>query len=177
MIAHAVLLMALALLGLTSCATSPAANAQRTWVLWAVHQDLISSPEILRPIETYRTKQECEAYKAVQVRLQLARFEQLDRENRSRATEAGIVVKNLRAERGWTQEELADRAGIMHRVISQIESGTPIWGADMEAFKLAKAFGVSVKELDKLGEHFPRNIVTQTQCWPDTVDPRGPKAK
>jgi hypothetical protein len=43
------------------------------------------------------------------------------------------------------------------------------------AFNLAKALSVNVRELDKWGPHMPRHTISQTQCWPDTIDPRGPK--
>jgi len=173
MIARTVSLMMLALLALASCATGPTANVERTWVLWAVHQEVLTSPEILRPVETYRTKQECEAHKAAQIRVQLAEFDKLDRENQQRATEAAIVVKNLRDKRGWTQAELAERAAVTERVISQVESGASMSLGIVEEVKLAKALGV--KELG--GWHAPKNVVSQIQCWPDTIDPRGPKGK
>ena len=55
-------------------------------------------------------------------------------------------VRELRRERGWSQEELADRAGLHRTFISQIERAvkrTTIRSVS----KLAKAFDVKMGEL------------------------------
>jgi putative transcriptional regulator len=150
--------------------------ATRAWVLWGVQTDYITDPQILRPMESFSTKGECEIYQSALVKVQLERFDKLDRENRQRAMEGGTVVKGLRDKRGWTQGELAERAGVTQETVSNVESGK--WPYSLSvAFDLSKALGVNVGELAKYDPHFPRNTVTQTKCWRDTVDPRGPKGK
>ena len=55
-------------------------------------------------------------------------------------------VRELRHERGWSQEELADRAGLHRTFISQIERAvkrTTIRSVN----KLAKAFDVKMGDL------------------------------
>jgi hypothetical protein len=76
----------------------------RAWVLWGVRQDYISDPEILRPLGAYSTRRECEIYQKAHVKLQLERFDKLDRENQERASRAAIVVGDLREQRGWLHE-------------------------------------------------------------------------
>jgi transcriptional regulator with XRE-family HTH domain len=58
----------------------------------------------------------------------------------------GAKVVGLRAERGWTQEDLAERTTITVKHISSLENGhrEPCLGV---LVKLAKSFGVSLPEL------------------------------
>lgn len=55
-------------------------------------------------------------------------------------------VKELRAERGMTQQQLADMVGVSSRTIISIEKGqyNP---SIMLAYRMARVFGVSVEEL------------------------------
>lgn len=55
-------------------------------------------------------------------------------------------LKALRAERGWTQAELADRAGVSRKTINTVENGvfTP---STVVALRLAAAFEVSVEAI------------------------------
>lgn len=55
-------------------------------------------------------------------------------------------LKALRAERGWTQAELADRAGVSRKTINTVENGvfTP---STVVALRLAAAFEVSVEDI------------------------------
>jgi HTH-type transcriptional regulator / antitoxin HipB len=39
--------------------------------------------------------------------------------------ELGVIIRRLRKERGWTQEELAERAGISRRTLIALEGGSP----------------------------------------------------
>ena len=77
--------------------------------------------------------------------------------------ELGEKVRNLRETRGWSQAELAKRAGITKSAISTYEQGIRTPSTDV-LFSLAKAFCVSadyllgltahrVVELDGLSEH------------------------
>lgn len=55
-------------------------------------------------------------------------------------------VRTLRKAKGWSQEELADRAGIHRTFVSQIERATKRSTIDTVE-KLAKALGVSCGDL------------------------------
>ena len=61
-------------------------------------------------------------------------------------------VKELRAEHGMTQQQLADMVGVSSRTIISIEKGqySP---SLMLAYRMAKVFGVSVEELCCLEEN------------------------
>ena len=58
----------------------------------------------------------------------------------------GARVARLRQMRGWTQVQLARRAGLTPHGISQIESGRRNgWGIELEtAYRLAFALGTSI---------------------------------
>ena len=131
--------------------------AARAWVLWAVRLDYITDPEILRPLESFSTRRECEIYRSAFAKVQLERFDKLRRENQQRATEGGEVVKGLRDKRGWTQEELAERAGVTKEIVSKVESGTLYSLSLSVAFDLSKALGV-MNELGQWSPHMPRTI-------------------
>jgi ribosome-binding protein aMBF1 (putative translation factor) len=138
----------------------------------------MSDPEILRPIQALPTQRQCELYKSAVASNQLDRYERLDRENRQRAAQGGALVKALREKRGWTREQLAQRADLKANVIAEVElADSPYSLSHDRAFKLARALGVESAELTKWSWHAPRNIVSQLQCWPDSIDPRGPKTK
>jgi len=55
-------------------------------------------------------------------------------------------VRELRAERGWSQDDLADAAGLHRTYIGTIERAEQSVGLD-NVEKIAKAFKVSVCEL------------------------------
>lgn len=61
-------------------------------------------------------------------------------------------VKELRAERGMTQQQLADMVGVSSRTIISIEKGqyNP---SIMLAYRMARVFGVTVEELCCLEEN------------------------
>ena len=61
-------------------------------------------------------------------------------------------VKELRAEHGMTQQQLADLVGVSSRTIISIEKGqySP---SLMLAYRMARVFGVSVEELCCLEEN------------------------
>ena len=58
----------------------------------------------------------------------------------------GNRLKDLRAERGWTQAELAERVGVTRKTINTVENGvfTP---STVLALKLARAFDLPVETL------------------------------
>jgi len=58
----------------------------------------------------------------------------------------GEAVRRLRLERGWTQEELADRAGFDRKSINRLEQAAYSPSVD-RLYPLADALGVSVGSL------------------------------
>ena len=58
-------------------------------------------------------------------------------------------IKVLRAERDWTQADLADRVGISRQAVISIEKYKYTPSLEL-AFKIAEAFGVSI---DQVSEH------------------------
>jgi len=59
----------------------------------------------------------------------------------------GTVIRKLRTKRKWTQEQLAERAGLTRSYITLMESGKR-GNPSLPAVKaLAKALGVSVGDL------------------------------
>ena len=62
-------------------------------------------------------------------------------------SEALIVrLRDARAERGWTQAELADRIGVSRKTINTIENGVFV-PSTVLALKLARAFETQVEVL------------------------------
>lgn len=55
-------------------------------------------------------------------------------------------LRVLRAERGWTQADLAERAGVSRQTINVIEAGKYDPSLPL-AFKLAAIFGDRIEEL------------------------------
>lgn len=60
-------------------------------------------------------------------------------------------LKVLRAERDWTQAQLADEVGVSRKTINTIERGVFV-PSTVLALKLARAFGVAVEEIFALGD-------------------------
>ena len=58
-------------------------------------------------------------------------------------------IKVLRAERDWTQADLADRVGMSRQAVISIEKYKYTPSLEL-AFKIAEAFGVSI---DRVFEH------------------------
>ena len=55
-------------------------------------------------------------------------------------------IKVLRAERDWTQADLADKVGISRQAVISIEKYKYTQSLEL-AFKIAEAFGVSIDEV------------------------------
>jgi transcriptional regulator with XRE-family HTH domain len=63
----------------------------------------------------------------------------------SAAHRIGRRVRELREERGWTQNELAAKSGMVYQAVSRLESGKhPPNVATLE--RLAEAFGVEMRD-------------------------------
>lgn len=58
----------------------------------------------------------------------------------------GKQIRNLRREKGWSQEELADKVGLHRTYIGSIERGEQNTSIDNIA-KLAKSLGVKIEDL------------------------------
>lgn len=61
-------------------------------------------------------------------------------------------LKVLRAERDWTQAELAERVGVSRKTINTVERGVFV-PSTVLALRLAQVFGVPVEEIFELGEN------------------------
>ena len=61
----------------------------------------------------------------------------------------GAVVRALRRDHYWTQEELAERAGVTARTVANAEAGRPVSFRTLRA--LAENLGVPVPRLCRLG--------------------------
>jgi len=66
-------------------------------------------------------------------------------------------LKVLRAEKGWTQADLAERAGVTRKTINTVERNvfTP---STVLALRLARAFGVPVEEVFRLADELPHHM-------------------
>lgn len=62
----------------------------------------------------------------------------------------GARIRELRRERGLTQEELAERAGLHSRYISRVELGDANFGVSV-LFDLAKGLSVSPAQIVSWG--------------------------
>ena len=60
-------------------------------------------------------------------------------------------LKEARAERGFTQQDLATRVGVSRKTINTIENGVFV-PSTVLALKLAKTFHTTVERLFELGE-------------------------
>lgn len=64
----------------------------------------------------------------------------------------GETVRWMRAERGWTQKELARRAGLHRRTIQELEADDERVARPITAARLASALGVPISRLLREGE-------------------------
>jgi transcriptional regulator with XRE-family HTH domain len=64
----------------------------------------------------------------------------------------GATVRRLRLERGWTQEHLADAAGLTTTYVGQLERGVKVASLTV-VLRLARGLGVPPTEL--LGDFTP----------------------
>jgi putative transcriptional regulator len=60
-------------------------------------------------------------------------------------------IKVLRAERDWTQEQLAELVGVTRKTVNTVERGVYIPSTEL-ALKLARAFGVAVENIFSLAD-------------------------
>ena len=64
-------------------------------------------------------------------------------------------LRVLRAERGWSQAELAGRIGVSRQAVNAIETGKHDPSLSL-AFGLARLFGMTIEEIfdDEHGQHW-----------------------
>jgi len=60
--------------------------------------------------------------------------------------EVGFNIRRLREERGWSQEELGERAGLHRAYIGHVERGEKNLGIQ-NLERIARALGVSARDL------------------------------
>lgn len=65
------------------------------------------------------------------------------------ARRLGRVLRNLRAAKGWTQEQLAKKAGMTRAYVAKLETGGKRNPSLAILQRLARALGVPVGELLK----------------------------
>lgn len=63
----------------------------------------------------------------------------------------GAAVRQLRQERGWTQEELAEAAGLHMTYVSDLERGSRTPGLAIQK-RVGDALGVKVWQIFRLAE-------------------------
>jgi transcriptional regulator with XRE-family HTH domain len=56
-------------------------------------------------------------------------------------------LKELRKKSGWSQQKLAERAGLSYNTITKIEQGAATKPTIQTIIKVADAFGISIDEL------------------------------
>src|SRR5581483_705040 len=82
--------------------------------------------------------------------------------------EFGELVKAYRKQRGWTQEQLADRWGHSRGYVSQIEAGSRKLDSTSQLVRLADILDIPEEKLEAIGRGIPtRKILVET---PQQVD-------
>lgn len=66
-------------------------------------------------------------------------------------------LKALRAEKGWTQADLAERAGVTRKTINTVEGGifTP---STVLALRIARVFELPVEQVFRLTDELPHHL-------------------
>jgi transcriptional regulator with XRE-family HTH domain len=70
----------------------------------------------------------------------------------------GKLVKKYRGQRGWTQEELAERWGFTRAYVSQIERGRRKLDKQGQVFRLADILGIPDDKLEAVGKGIPKKV-------------------
>jgi transcriptional regulator with XRE-family HTH domain len=76
--------------------------------------------------------------------------------------EFGDLVKAYRKQRGWTQEELAERWGHSRAYISQIESGEKKLDSVAQVIRLADILDIPQEQLEAIGRGIPQRRIKAT---------------
>ena len=56
-------------------------------------------------------------------------------------------IKELRKKSGWSQQKLADKAGVSYNTVTKIEQGAATMPTIQTMIKIADAFGISLDTL------------------------------
>ena len=56
-------------------------------------------------------------------------------------------LKELRKKAGWSQQKLAEKAGLSYNTITKIEQGAATMPTIQTIIKIADAFGISIDDL------------------------------
>ena len=56
-------------------------------------------------------------------------------------------IKELRKKSGWSQQKLAEKAGVSYNTVTKIEQGAATMPTIQTMIKIADAFGISLDEL------------------------------
>lgn len=84
--------------------------------------------------------------------------------------EFGKLVKAYRQQRGWTQEELAERWGFSRAYVSQVEAGCRKLDSTSQVFRLADILGIPQEKLEAIGRGIPeRKIEVQNPSQADNA--------
>ena len=81
--------------------------------------------------------------------------------NRDRLIQLGIAISTLRKVQGWSQEKLAEKAGISRSLVSYIEAPNMAYSFSLDIFfSLADALGVAPEDLIAASV-FPDKLLTK----------------
>jgi len=84
--------------------------------------------------------------------------------------EFGALIKAYRNQRGWTQEELADRWGYTREYVSQIERGRKRLDSVAQVVRLADILDIPQEKLEAIGRGIPtREIKAQNPLEADSA--------
>ncbi len=84
--------------------------------------------------------------------------------------EFGKLVKAYRKQRGWTQEELAERWGYTRSYVSQIEAGRRKLDRTVQIIRLADILDIPSEKLEAIGRGIPeRRIAAQSPAQADNA--------
>jgi len=84
----------------------------------------------------------------------------------------GQMLKRLRTEKGWSQEELAGRAIVSKKTVENIEAGKPTYAGTLA--KLAKSLGIEAKQLLALDGRRQANCALEDQAKRKVEQVRSP---
>lgn len=76
--------------------------------------------------------------------------------------EFGKLVKTYRKQRGWTQEELAERWGYTSSYVSQVESGRRKLDSASQVIRLATILDIPPDKLEAIGRGIPQRRIEAT---------------
>src|SRR6266568_4143172 len=76
--------------------------------------------------------------------------------------EFGELIRSYREQRGWTQEELADRWGHDRSYVSQVERGRRKLDSVTQVVRLADILGIPQEKLEAIGRGIPERKIEVT---------------